>query len=181
MKVSIHNLPESGVKLIFEEKPEDFPGLVDMMNNEGAEFLEPIYIHIHLEPARGMYRAMGRIEASSRLTCSRCLNLFETQLADNFTIMFTIEMPDLGQTVSEEEIELTAQEMDVVFFKNEEIDFREVIQEQVVMALPMRPLCNVECKGLCPICGADLNHEDCLCHKKTGDSRFAVLKNFKIE
>ena len=64
-------------------------------------------------------------------------------------------------------------------FQGEEIDFREAVQEQVKLALPMQPLCSETCSGLCPGCGADLNQGDCSCAKGPRDPRFAVLERLK--
>jgi len=65
------------------------------------------------------------------------------------------------------------------FFIDEshKIDLGEVIREYALLELPMQPLCREDCKGLCPVCGADLNTEPCDCHSEEGDDRFAVLSS----
>lgn len=56
------------------------------------------------------------------------------------------------------------------------LDLDELVWEDVILSLPMQWLCKPECKGLCPICGADLNKGDCGC-KKPGDPRFDILES----
>jgi uncharacterized protein len=65
------------------------------------------------------------------------------------------------------------------FYINENhlVDLGEALREYALLALPMRPLCKPDCKGLCPTCGADLNLGDCGCESEEGDNRFAALKN----
>ena len=81
----------------------------------------------------------------------------------------------------EQEIELKAQDMDIVLFKGDEIDFRDSIQEQIILAFPMRPLCRENCSGLCPNCGSDLNKGECGCTKTPVNSRFKILEKLKIQ
>lgn len=57
------------------------------------------------------------------------------------------------------------------------VDLEAAIREYALLALPMRPLCTPDCKGLCPQCGVDLNVEACQCSETEGDERFAALKS----
>ena len=58
------------------------------------------------------------------------------------------------------------------------IDLDEILREQIILALPMYPRCSPECRGLCPVCGIDLNQETCDCQRDEIDPRLAVLKTF---
>ena len=57
------------------------------------------------------------------------------------------------------------------------IDVDEVTKEQILLAVPTRSLCNDDCKGFCPTCGADKNAGECGCEAKEIDPRWAALKN----
>ena len=83
--------------------------------------------------------------------------------------------------IAEEEIEIEVEEIGMMYFKGEEIDLQQGIQEQVVMAFPLRPLCDENCKGLCPKCGSDLNQADCECEPEPVSNKFAALKNLKLD
>lgn len=52
--------------------------------------------------------------------------------------------------------------------------------EELSLALPVKPLCSPECKGLCPVCGCNNNTDTCNCEQSQGDSRFAALRKIKI-
>jgi uncharacterized protein len=71
--------------------------------------------------------------------------------------------------------------MGLIPFAGEEIDLREVVQEQVIMAMPLRPLCDEACRGLCQNCGADLNEGSCACPPTDFSIKFSALKSFKAE
>ncbi len=54
---------------------------------------------------------------------------------------------------------------DSVTFENGKIDISKTVYDALALELPIRILCSEDCKGICPGCGADLNHEECRCHK----------------
>lgn len=55
------------------------------------------------------------------------------------------------------------------------LNLDELVSEDIYLALPPRFLCNDDCKGLCPVCGVDLNVEKCLC-TEPADPRWDALK-----
>jgi uncharacterized protein len=65
-------------------------------------------------------------------------------------------------------------------YSGDEIDLTHEIEEQIAMEIPLKPLCNEECKGLCHECGADLNTSTCSCSKEPVSLTFSALKNFKV-
>jgi uncharacterized protein len=81
-------------------------------------------------------------------------------------------MPD------EIDVELADEDMNIASYLDV-IDLTQVVDEQVALALPMKILCNEECKGLCPRCGIDLNRGECKCRVETSDDRLLVLKDIK--
>ena len=85
------------------------------------------------------------------------------------------------EDVEPEEIEISAQDMGLIYFQGEEVNLRDGIQEQVVMAFPIRPLCRENCRGLCAACGADLNQVDCGCDLTPVSNKFAALKDLKLD
>jgi uncharacterized protein len=80
-----------------------------------------------------------------------------------------------------QEVELSAEDMGIVYFQGEKINLKDTIQEQVVMEFPLRALCKQDCKGLCPKCGADLNEDFCDCDRRPSPGKFDVLKNLKLD
>ena len=62
----------------------------------------------------------------------------------------------------------------------ETIDLDPIVREQVLLALPVSVLCQEDCRGLCTVCGQDLNEKDCGCERKVVDVRLAKLKDIKL-
>jgi uncharacterized protein len=61
------------------------------------------------------------------------------------------------------------------------IELAPLIEEQVLLALPTRPLCREDCRGLCDGCGVNLNNEECACNPvAASDSRMAIFRTLKV-
>jgi uncharacterized protein len=57
------------------------------------------------------------------------------------------------------------------------LDLTEVVRQNLILALPMSFQCKEECRGLCPVCGRNLNDGNCSCQPAEGDSRLSVLRD----
>ncbi len=79
------------------------------------------------------------------------------------------------------EIELAPGDLTQSFYEGTEIDLTPLMYEQIMLALPTRPLCGEECRGLCPQCGINRNTGQCACVAEAGDPRWSVLRNLKID
>src|SRR5262249_56846189 len=79
------------------------------------------------------------------------------------------------------EREIADADFSAAFYDNEEIDLEQLIRERFEMSLPMKPLCVDDCRGLCPVCGANLNRGTCACKTDWEDPRLAVLKKLKAD
>lgn len=117
----------------------------------------------------------GNAETTISLVCSRCLKRFLYPLNVNFKEEY-VQMPEAGTGI---EHELTSEELDVNFYSNDEINIDDFIREQLVLSLPVKPLCSPDCQGICPKCGKDLNEGLCNCKEKYVDPRLISLKELK--
>jgi uncharacterized protein len=119
--------------------------------------------------------ATGSIKTAVSLQCARCLKEFQLPIVSDFEEFFILE----HYTSKEQDRELGTDDMDASVLPEEGVDIKDVVEEQVWLNIPMKPLCHDGCKGLCSVCGADLNREECGCDCSYRDHRFAVLKNFR--
>jgi uncharacterized protein len=123
-----------------------------------------------MRPMGSCYRIDGRIAAGGSLACSRCLEPVAWQVDDSFAVEYRRAHPD------DAEVELTDDELDVAFLDGDVLDLREVAAEQLLLALPMRIVCDEQCAGLCPRCGANRNRDGaCVCEPE-GDPRWDALR-----
>jgi len=118
----------------------------------------------------------GHLTGNLELNCSRCLEGFWAAVQSDFDLLL---MPG-PEPVSAEAEELAAPDLDLDFYTGEVVDLEGILREQIILMLPLKPLCAENCKGLCPLCGANLNREGCRCKAEKVDSPFAALAKLKI-
>jgi uncharacterized protein len=181
MRINVEDVDDSGTGLTFAEDAESFPSLLELSRSGECVFLMPLAIDLRIRRIGQLFEADGRFETRVRLSCSRCLADYDAPLAADFNLSFSREQPETAESSRHAEIELSAEEIGLILFHGEEIDLGAPVQEEVLMSLPMRPLCRPDCKGLCPKCGTDLNRGDCGCERKIINPKFAVLKGMKLE
>ena len=81
----------------------------------------------------------------------------------------------------EGEREIEEDDLTTAFYEKDQIDLGHLMHEQFVLALPMKPLCDTACKGLCPVCGTNLNTATCDCKPAWEDPRLAALRELRTK
>jgi uncharacterized protein len=114
----------------------------------------------------------GRLTAVLQVECDRCLKFFEFPVNTTFKVQYVTPDNEPAQTA----VELTEEDLDLAVFDGEGLDIDELVAEELLLAVPAHVLCKDDCKGLCPVCGVDLNMVDCGCEKDDLDPRWAGLK-----
>ena len=179
--IRIVDIPETGVFIEREDSPEVFPILKDLEKTGECKFITPIKLRVAVKAIGQMYRMKGSFSTDVQLTCSRCLSEFKKPLNDVLDMTFAHSGLDTADEDDCQDKELTAEEIEMTYFEGEEIDLKDVLQQQLIMSLSQRPLCKETCKGLCQQCGANLNDGNCRCTKDQINDRFEILKRLKLE
>jgi uncharacterized protein len=123
----------------------------------------------------GAFCFRGRMETSVETVCVRCLKLFVIEMHEDLNLIYLPHSQNVGPSVDEER-ELSDKDMAIGFYRDDRIDLNQMIWEQINLALPMKPLCKEDCRGLCQQCGTDLNLSKCGCERESVDPRLASLK-----
>ncbi|HIJ56018.1 MAG TPA: DUF177 domain-containing protein [Deltaproteobacteria bacterium] len=181
LPVRITDIPESGILIEREESPEVFPILKDLEKTGECKFISPIKLSVEVKAIGQIYRMSGSYKTDVQLYCSRCLSEFNRPLSEAFDMTFARSIPDTTDEGDFQGKELTADEIEMTHFDGEEIDLKDALQQQFIMSLSQRPLCEEACKGLCQKCGANLNDGDCRCEKDQINGRFEILKGLKLD
>jgi len=181
MHIRTDQIKEDGLTLEFEEKADVFPVLAEIITRGECQFVAPIKTALRAIRIGDMIEVTGRIDTQIRLPCGRCLEEYEIPLKSRVDLTYVQRIPDAPEDEPLEEIELKAADMGLTHFQGENIDLRDGIQEQVILAIPIKALCRENCKGLCASCGHDLNEGDCGCGRQPTNDKFAVLKNLKLQ
>ena len=119
-------------------------------------------------------RVKGEVKTKLAVTCSRCLSGFSRPLEKYFDLVYA---PD-PQVDGGDDINLKYDDLEIGFYRDDRIDLRGVILEPILVDLPMRTVCDQDCKGLCDQCGINLNTSSCTC-ESTPDTRWQELAEFK--
>jgi len=137
----------TGAKKIDDLEVDFFRGSVQVIRVENGLFVE------------------GEVDTQLRLECVRCLDSFvfpvTLALAEPFRLPGKPPEPGIPYAVRDDH----------------KIDLEPLLREHTLLAIPMKPLCDPDCKGLCPHCGVDLNEESCACEAERIDPRMAALKD----
>lgn len=178
MKFIVDHIQEKPFHLHIEEPAGSFPVLSMMQSGGECGFTGPVHGDITVAREYDHLRVSGRISTKAELVCSRCIAMYETVIGSTFTIIYRKATSlEINQ---EEETELSDQDLISATYTGNEIDLTHEIEEQVAMEIPLKPLCSENCKGLCPVCGIDLNHTVCNCSKEPASFKFSALKDFKV-
>jgi len=176
MRLHLNRLELEDIKLNLSEPATNLPALTDLICKTEVVFTSPLRIRLKAFLRNQLVEVEGTVETGIRQSCSRCLKEFDTDLHSDFALTYTNHVPD---DADGKETELRADELGLIYFSGEEIDLQEGIREQIVLAIPIQPLCDESCKGLCPLCGGNRNETDCGCHSSQADNPFAALRELK--
>lgn len=115
-------------------------------------------------------RISGSVGAVLEVSCVRCLEGFPLEVRREIDVLYR-PAPESG---GNDERELDAADLDLDYYRGDSLDLGRLLAEQLLLSLPMKPMCDSGCRGLCSVCGADLNVESCDCEPAV-DPRLASL------
>lgn len=162
MKILISDIPEEGLKIDINEMPD----------TEAVRLLSFVKGELSITKVGPELVISGDINAMAELECSRCLKHYKSGIDVSVNVMYH----PLDELKDESKHEIREDELDMGFYSGNEFDVSELLKEQLVLNIPMKPLCDEACKGICPKCGIDLNINGCNCNLDSVDPRLEVLR-----
>jgi len=166
MRIELDKLEQAGNRFAHVYEPEEI-----VLDEEYVRLTSPPEVMGRVERSGQQVRLRGKINTTAEVDCDRCLKSVSVPVETEFDVTY---VPEEDYT-SSEAAELQEEDLSLSVFDGETIDIDELVREQVLLALPNRALCGEECKGLCPVCGADRNVNPCDCQSKEIDPRWAGL------
>ena len=165
MQIDISQLlGKKGISMPFKlcispKELSDYPNVV--------EFLKPVNVEGIITNVDGIYLLEGKGETEVSISCDRCLKPVSVDIYFNLNERFK------NSGVSDEEIQT---------FSGDIIDLADIIRKSILLCIPMKILCSDDCKGLCPVCGKDLNTGICGCDTTYINPKFESLRSlFKVD
>jgi uncharacterized protein len=144
-------------------------------DEEDVRFLGPATGELTVSNTGGMLLLRGHVRVPAEVACSRCLTPVTLTVDAPLEEQFATRTagPQGGVTAIEDE-EPIARVVDEDSF---DLDLTELLRQNVLVAMPLQPVCRESCRGLCPHCGQDLNEGDCSCHDEEPGSPFSALQD----
>ncbi|MDO8588544.1 MAG: DUF177 domain-containing protein [Armatimonadota bacterium] len=126
---------------------------------------EPMRGEIDFSNTGSLIVARGQFSTTVQLECGRCLETFTLPVLSHIDEQFDIHAP-AGLAEPEPAAETEEEEEPESLFVENMLDLTELIRQNIILATPIRPLCDEACKGICPSCGQNLNEAQCGCETK---------------
>ena len=146
----------------------------EALDYHGAEFRQatPLKVVAVAELRGAEIHVCGHLGTNLAASCDRCLGPVVIPVEGDFDLFYR----PISTIARAEEVELPQDELEVGFFSGNGIEFDDVVTEQVILSVPMKLICKTDCRGLCPVCGSNLNVENCGCSSTAEISPFSSLK-----
>jgi len=152
------------------------PGVIDF-GSENVRQAGPLVWKATAERAGEEVRIVGSLTLAGEMNCSRCLEPAKVEIQKTFDLFFREHDKELYD--EDDDVELTEEDTRTAFFSGTELALGDVLREQVLLALPMKALCKVDCKGLCPVCGTNRNLNSCGCSQEGFNPHMEKLLEIK--
>jgi uncharacterized protein len=167
LALDVASLREGSTRLDRQIAPDAMP------REDDYRLLAPVVLEASATRARARVGIAGQAATTLELMCSRCLEGFPAPVTATFDLAY---MPSDAAPAGGGEIEVADEDINTAYYQHGQIDLAELIHEQLYLVLPMKPLCKDDCRGLCPVCGANRNTTACACETTWTDPRLAGLK-----
>jgi uncharacterized protein len=188
MLVNIDEIKETGL-----DRSWDVPQaqLDEMIAGDPAGYRArgPAHVEARLEKLGRRVRVEGDVTAGLTGACKRCLAPVSVDVPVAFDrALVPAGARDEAEDVAERHAHdkgpkrgsFSAADAEEETYTGKVIDLDPIVREQLLLELPEYPVCDEQCKGLCPVCGANLNDRECGCDRHVPDPRWAGLKNVKL-
>ena len=171
MILRVSDITEHGVHIGTLEEPRWLVNLPELWSeSEEVRLISKIGIDLQVTRVLKEVAVVGNVRLSIETPCSRCVEPVRVELNPSVSLVLSP-----GDKLKDEDHNLEHET-----YQGDEIDLSNYVREQVAISLPVKVVCSEDCKGLCTICGTNLNQKTCTCERENTDPRFAILKNLKI-
>jgi uncharacterized protein len=169
--VILNRLPPEGVELAIRVDDPARAGIELALPLDG-----PLEADLAVRRLEGELSVTGEVRATVLLECARCLRPFPLPVRGAVAAVFAPR----AEAAGEGDRELEGDDLEVQPLEHGAADLRAVIAEQVHLAVPIKPLCAEDCRGICPQCGADHAGGPCGCAAPPGDPRWEALRKLAV-
>jgi uncharacterized protein len=177
--IKVDTIPVEGLPIDFQLEPA---WLKEIAQERPLGFVPsgPVEVRGELTKTGQGILFRGRIRGKIRLQCSRCLEPFLKTLEEPVGLEWRLISTPPKPSDKEKEAGLQIEDLETGLIQDGVLDLSENILEEVILTVPIQPLCRGSCLGLCPVCGENKNSNPCQCKLKEENGPFSVLKKLKV-
>jgi uncharacterized protein len=172
VKIRLEEIREAEKDATFVEEVREINDALSRTGVVDFQFPTPVPVALHHYRVGQDLFLRGGFEATVTGTCARCLGDYSFPLAKEFRFVLK---PAVGESAGRE---LSEEDLSLSFYEGDEVDLSPLVREAMMLALPTRPLCKEDCRGLCPQCGTNRNLRACECRDEWTDPRLEVLRAY---
>lgn len=180
MIVQLSDIKDRGLDLSFDKNRDEFQEMLNDPSGELRAAGDGLKVQVHLDRVDETIIVRGTLQAGLGFQCGLCTADREMSLSVPFEAVL-MPRPSLfaGHRDEEEEIELTAEDLDVSFYEGLEFDLTEVIREAIFLEAPSYPSCGIEPREQCPDWQANISQKARDMEESNVDLRWEALKGLK--
>jgi len=178
MKLKVFDIPENGMEFTAstsDKRDAWFKTLIEETFKDDYSEGGRAALDLYLLRTSDNVQVSGTATVDLKPSCARCLEVFDKKLNVPVHVNLAPHKDMHFEEGDDDEGGIDEEDVSFSFYKGEEIDMSDLMREILVLEIPMRYLCQDNCKGLCAQCGKNLNKESCSCAKKAVDPRLAAL------
>ena len=188
MRVNIDEIKEAGLRRSWDVAREQVDEMI-AGDRAGYHARGAMHVDARLERVERRVRVVAHVSAALEVACGRCLAPVSSDVPVDFglTLVPADEYEDEPREQRKDRAKAVAggtfepADAEEETYSGKVIDLDPLVREQVLLALPAYPVCQDGCKGLCPVCGANLNDRECGCDRRVPDPRWAALGKVKLQ
>ena len=166
MRIEVEGLEEKRRAFRHSYAPEAL-----IFDDDRVRLVSPVEVSGNILPRGRGIALQGRLSATVEVDCDRCLSPVTIPVDGNIDLRYTTVQDYQSSPASE----IEAADMTLSVFDGAAIDLDEAVKEQLLLAVPARTVCREDCRGLCPVCGADRNRSECQCQVNADRSQWGAL------
>lgn len=170
---------------VAQDGPQEFSAAVNLRTEDldriELDRISPVRVEgvVDTGDRENEFVVSGTIAYEGDLNCSRCLDPYPFAVHSDFTLRFVPRPGSPDESEDEGELELAGGALEEEYYEEPRIDLGPLVVEQVQLTIPMKPLCEESCLGLCPLCGTNRNRGPCECAAEESDPRWDALRGIR--
>jgi uncharacterized protein len=167
MVVDLREFDDFPVTVVLEAAPGEITSFAPEVTQ-----VDRVTFQLSIQKSGEEYFCQGTAKAAVVMDCSRCAGSYRTDLSESTNFIIR---SDTGLTGTETDV---VDNEDYVLLHGHDAvaDVTDMVRQTLVLAVDLKPLCREDCKGLCPVCGTNLNERTCHCERNNSDGRWDGLK-----